>query len=69
MNLVRETDGEYHGRAELPAADVGGGVDDGVLTTAGERKFEKAEQSEKAYRRQSLRNACSRDRALQDEDG
>jgi HSP20 family protein len=69
MSLVRETDGEYHVRADLPAADAGVRVDDGVLTIAGERKFEKAEQSEKVYRRQSLRSAFSRDLALQDEGG
>ena len=69
MNLVRETDGEYHVRADLPGADVGVRLDDGVLTIAGERKFEKAEQSEKVYRRQSLRGALARDLALLDEGG
>ena len=69
MNLVRETDGESHVRADLPAADLDVRVDDGVLTIAGERKFEKAEQSEKVYRRQSVRSAFSRNLALQDEDG
>jgi CheY-like chemotaxis protein len=69
MNLVRETDGEYHARADLPAADVGVRVDDGVLTVAGERKFEKAEQSEKAYRRQNMRSAFSHNLALPDEGG
>jgi HSP20 family molecular chaperone IbpA len=69
MNFVCETDGEYHVRADLPAADVAVGVDDGVAAIAGERKFERAEQSEKAYRRQSLRGALPRDLALQDEGG
>jgi CheY-like chemotaxis protein len=69
MNLVRETDGKYHVRADLPVADVAIRVDDGALTIAGERKFEKAEQSEKVYRRQSLRSAFSRNLAWQDEGG
>jgi CheY-like chemotaxis protein len=67
MNLVRETDGEYLLRAKLAAA-VNVRVDHRVLTIAGEGQFEKAELSEKLYRRESLRNAVPRDLALQDED-
>lgn len=68
MSLVCETDGEYLVRADLPAVDVSVGID-GVLTLAGERTFEKAEQSERVYRRESLRSTFSRNLALQDEGG
>jgi len=69
MSLVRETDGEYLVRADLPAVDVSVGIDNGVPTLADERKFEEAEQSEKAYRRESLRSTFSPNLAVQDEDG
>jgi CheY-like chemotaxis protein/HSP20 family molecular chaperone IbpA len=55
---VSETDGEYLVRADRLAVkqnDVSVTIDDDVLTIAGERKFEKAEQSEKVHRRESLR--------------
>lgn len=64
MNLVRETDGEHLVRAERPAVDVSVSIDDGVLPAAGERRFEKAEQSEKVHRRESLRSTSSRGLAL-----
>jgi CheY-like chemotaxis protein len=69
VNLVREMDGEYLVRADLPAADVNVRVDHRVLTIADERKFEKAEQSEKVYQRESMRSAVSHNLALQDVDG
>jgi CheY-like chemotaxis protein len=69
MNLVRETDGEHLVRADLPAADVNVRVDHRALTIADEHKFEKAERSEKVYRREGLRSVVSRNLALQDEDG
>ncbi|HUL48136.1 MAG TPA: response regulator [Steroidobacteraceae bacterium] len=69
MSLVRETDGEYLVRADLPAVDVNVRIANGVPTLAGERRFEKAEQSEKVYRRESLRSTLSRNLALQDEGG
>ncbi|HVP34908.1 MAG TPA: response regulator [Steroidobacteraceae bacterium] len=69
MSLVRETDGEYLVRAGLPAVDVTVRIDNGVPALAGERKFEKAEQSEKVYRRESMRSTFSRSLALQDEGG
>ena len=45
MNPVRETDGEYLVRTDI--------------INASERKFEKAEQSEKVHRRESLRSTLS----------
>jgi hypothetical protein len=69
MSLVRETDGEYLVRADLPAVDVSVRIDKGVAAVAGERRFEEAEQSEKVYRRESLRSTFSPNPAAQDEDG
>jgi hypothetical protein len=69
MSLVRETDGEYLVRADLPAVDVSVRIDNGVAALAGERRFEEAEQSEKVYRRESLRSTFSPKLAVQDEDG
>lgn len=65
MNPVRETDGEYLVRAEPPPVDVSVRIDNDVPTLADERKFEKAEQSEKIHRRESLRIS---DRARDGED-
>jgi CheY-like chemotaxis protein len=71
---VSETDGEYLARADRPTVkknDVSVTIDNDVLTIAGERKFEKAEQSEKVHRRESLRGKLET-RQLQsweDEDG
>jgi HSP20 family protein len=66
---VSETEGEFLVRADLPAVkkdDVSVTIDDDVLTIAGERKFEKAEQSEKVHRRESLRGTFSRSLSLPD---
>ncbi len=65
MNPVRETDGEYLVRADPPPVDVSVRIDDDVPTFADERKFEKAEESEKVHRRESLRIS---DRARDGED-
>ena len=67
MSLVRETDGEYLVRAEPPAVDASVRNDNGVPTLAGERKFEEADQSEKVYRRESLRGTFSPNLAVRDE--
>ena len=66
MSVVRETDGEYLVGVDLPAVDASLTTDDGVATTAGERRFEKAEQSEKVHRRESLRGASAGGLALQE---
>ena len=66
MNVVRETDGAYLVRADLPAVDASLSIDDGVPATAGERKLEKAEQSEKVHRRESLRGASAGGLALRE---
>jgi HSP20 family protein len=66
---VSETEGEFLIRADLPSVkkdDVSVTIDDDVLTIAGERKFEKAEQSEKVHRRESLRGTFSRSLSLPD---
>ena len=55
MNPVRETDGEYLVRADPPPADVSVSIGNAVPTLADERRFEKAEQSEKVHRRESVR--------------
>jgi len=69
MSLVRETDGEYLVPADLPAVDASVRIDTGVPALAGERRFEEAEQSEKVYRRESMRGSFPRNLALQDEGG
>lgn len=64
---VSETDAEYLVRADLPAVkkeDVTVTVDNDVLTIAGERKFDKAETSEKVHRRESLRGMFTRSLSL-----
>ena len=66
MSVVRETDGEYLVGVDLPAVDASLTIDDGVAATAGERNFEKAEQSEKVHRRESLRGASAGGLALQE---
>jgi HSP20 family protein len=66
---VSETEGEFLVRADLPAVkrdDVSVTIDNDVLTIAGERKFEKVEQSEKIHRRESLRGSFSRSLSLPD---
>lgn len=66
---VSETEGEFLVRADLPAVkkdDVSVTIDNDVLTIAGERKFEKTEQSEKVHRRESLRGTFSRSLSLPD---
>ncbi|MFI4905177.1 MAG: Hsp20/alpha crystallin family protein [Steroidobacteraceae bacterium] len=66
---VRETDSEYHVRADLPAVkkeDVSVTIDNDVLTIAGERTFEKEEKSEKVHRRESFRGPFSRSLSLPD---
>jgi HSP20 family protein len=66
---VSETEGEFLVRADLPAVkkeDVSVTIDNDVLTIAGERKFEKAEQSEKVHRRESLHGTFSRSLSLPD---
>ena len=66
---VSETEGEFLIRADLPSVkkdDVSVTIDNDVLTIAGERKFEKAEQSEKVHRRESLRGTFSRSLSLPD---
>jgi HSP20 family protein len=66
---VSETDGEYIVRADLPAVkkeDVSVTIDNGVLTIAGERKFDNEERSEKVHRRESFRGMFSRSLALPD---
>ena len=67
MSPVRETDGEYLVRAYLPVLDVSVRIGNGSLTVAGERQFEKAEPSERVYRRESMRSPFSRNLALPDE--
>ena len=67
MSPVRETDGEYLVRADLPVLDVNVRIGNGSLTVAGERQFEKAEPSERVYRRESMRSPFSRNLALPDE--
>lgn len=50
---ISETDKEYVVKAELPGVkreDVKVTVDDGVLTIAGQRKVENAEENEKSHR-------------------
>ena len=69
MSLVRETDGEYPVRADLPAVDVSVRIDDGVSAPAGERRFGQAEQSEKVYRRESLHGTFSLKPGAQDDGG
>lgn len=66
MSVVRDTDGEYLLGLDLPAVDASLTIDDGVPATAGERRFEKAEQSEKVHRRESLRGASAGGLALQE---
>lgn len=66
MSVVRETDGEYLAGVDLPAVDASLTIDDGVPATAGERRFEKAEQSEKVLRRESLRGVCAGGLSLQE---
>jgi HSP20 family protein len=64
---VSETESEYLVRADLPAVkkdDLRVTIDNDVLTIAGDRKFEKAEQSEKIHRRESLRGTFSRSLSL-----
>jgi HSP20 family protein len=64
---VSETDTEYLVRADLPAVrkeDVTVTIDNDVLTIAGERKFDKAESSEKVHRRESLRGVFTRSVSL-----
>jgi HSP20 family protein len=64
---VSETESEYLVRADLPAVkkdDVRVTIDNDVLTIAGDRKFEKAEQSEKVHRRESFRGTFSRSLSL-----
>jgi CheY-like chemotaxis protein len=69
MSLVHKTDGECLVGADLSAVDVRLRTDHGAITIAGERRFDQAEQSEKVYRRESLRSRFSRNLALQDEVG
>jgi HSP20 family protein len=50
---IKETDGEYLVRAELPGItreDVKVSLDEGVLTIEGERRQEKVEKTEKTHR-------------------
>jgi HSP20 family protein len=50
---IKETEGEYLVRAELPGLkreDVKVSLDEGVLTIEGERRQEKEEKSEKIHR-------------------
>lgn len=66
---VSETEGEYLVRADLPSVkkdDVSVTIDNDVLTIAGERKFEKAEQSERIHRKESSRGMFSRSLSLPD---
>jgi HSP20 family protein len=64
---VSETDSEYLVRADLPAVkkeDVSVTIDSDILTIAGERKFDKVENSEKVHRRESLCGMFSRSLSL-----
>ena len=66
---VSETDSEYVVRVDLPAVkkeDVSVTVDQEMLTISGERKFERAEESEKVHRRESARGMFSRSLSLPD---
>ena len=66
---VSETDVEYLVRADLPAVkkeDVSVTIENDVLTIAGERKFEKQEDSEKVHRRESTCGMFSRSLSLPD---
>ena len=64
---VRETDGEYLIKAELPEVrkeDVSITVQDGVLTLAGERKQEKVDEQEKIHRIERFYGSFARRFAL-----
>jgi len=66
---VSETESEYLVRADLPAVkkeDVSVTIENDVLTIAGERKFEKEQQSEKIHRRETFRGMFSRSLSLPD---
>ena len=69
MNVVRTEDSEQLVRTDAPAVPVARTLEPGAPAMAGERKFEQAEQSEKVYRRESLRSAFARYLVLQDEAG
>ncbi len=64
---VSETDAEYLVRADLPAVkkeEVSVTIENDVLTIAGERKFEKVEDSERVHRRECAHGAFSRSLSL-----
>ncbi|HYL01421.1 MAG TPA: Hsp20/alpha crystallin family protein [Steroidobacteraceae bacterium] len=64
---VSETDSEYLVRADLPAVkreDVRVTVDNDAVTIAGERKFDKEENSERVHRRECFRGTFSRSLSL-----
>jgi HSP20 family protein len=66
---VSETDSEYLVRADLPAVkkeDVSVTIDNEMLTIAGERKFDRQEESEKVHRRETVRGTFSRSLSLPD---
>jgi HSP20 family protein len=66
---VSETDSEYLVRADLPAVkkdDVSVTIDNEMLTIAGERKFDRQEESEKVHRRETVRGNFSRSLSLPD---
>jgi len=64
---VSETEVEYLVRADLPAVkkeDVSVTIENDVLTIAGERKFDKVEDSERVHRRESAHGVFSRSLSL-----
>ena len=64
---ISETDKEYIIRAELPEVskeDVDVSVHDGVITIKGERRFEKADDSEKTHRIESFYGSFARSFSL-----
>ena len=60
---ISETEKEYLIRAELPAVakeDVKVTIDDGIITIAGERKFEREDKKEKFHRVESFHGTFER---------